>query len=166
MADERNVAAGNRELVPLLQRPVLMKHAVLFLFLLTACASAQDDPNAPNVALHIEQYESAPNAYLYGGLVNVRYALSVSNRTKDPVTLTRIEIRTIGSGAYTIRPTSTSININLAPGEEKTFPLTLWGNARGGNLSAQEPVTLRATAYMTGPSGAFVRLFTEYLTQQ
>jgi hypothetical protein len=143
-----------------------MKQAVLILLLLAGCSSAADDPNAPNVALHIAQYESAPNAYLYGGLVNVRYSLSVANRTKDPVTLTRIEIRTIGSGAYTIRPTSTPINVDLAPGQEKTIPLSLWANARGGNLSAQEPVTLRATAYMTGPTGAFVRLFTEYLTEQ
>jgi len=144
-----------------------MKHAVLFLFLLTACASAtQDDPNAPNVVLHLAQYESAPNAYLYGGLVNVRYDLSIANRTKDPVTLNRIEIRTVSSGAYTIRPTSMPLNLDIAPGQEKTVPLSLWASARGGNLSAQEPVTLRAAAYMTGPSGAFVRLFTEYFTEQ
>jgi len=144
-----------------------MKHAVLILLLFTACASAtQDDPNTPNVVLHLAQYESAPNAYLYGGLVNVRFALSIANRTSDPVTLTRIEIRTISSGAYTIRSTSTPINIDVAPGQEKTIPLSLWGNARGGTLAAQEPVTIRAAAYMNGPSGAFVRLFTEYFTEQ
>jgi len=144
-----------------------MKHAVLILLLLTACSSAtQDDPNAPNVVLHLAEYESAPNSYLYGGLVNVRFALSIANRTKDPVTLTRIEIRTIGSGAYTIRSTSTPINVALAPGEEKTIPLSLWGNARGGTLAAQEPVTIRAAAYMTSPAGPFVRLFTEYFTEQ
>jgi hypothetical protein len=143
-----------------------MKRAVLILLLLTGCASAQDDANAPNVSLHLAQYESAPNAFLYGGLVNVRYSLSVANRTNDPVTLTRLEIRTVGSGAYTLRPTSTQINIDLAPGQEKTIPLSLWANARGGNMAAQEPVTLRATAYMTGPKGAFVRLFTEYLSEQ
>jgi hypothetical protein len=143
-----------------------MKHALLILLILAGCASGTaDDPNAPNVELHLAQYESAPNAYLYGGMVNVRYALSVANRTKDPITLTRIEIRTIGSGAYTIRPTSTPINIDLAPGQEKTVPINIWGSARGGYLSSQEPVTLRATAYMKGPKGAFVRLFTEYLRQ-
>jgi hypothetical protein len=143
-----------------------MKHAVLILLLLAGCASgAQDDANAPNVELHLAQYESAPNAYLYGGLVNVRYELSVANHTKEPITLTRIEIRTIGSGAYTIRPTSTRINADLAPGQGKTIPISIWGSARGGNLASLEPVTLRATAYMKGPSGAFVRLFTEYLRQ-
>ena len=143
-----------------------MKRAVLILLFLAGCASTQDDANAPNVSLHLAQYESAPNAFLYGGAVNVRYSLSVANRTSDPVTLTRIEIRTVGSGAYAIRPTSTQVNIDLAPGQEKTVPISLWANARGGNMAAQEPVTLRATAYMTGPKGAFVRLFTEYLSEQ
>ena len=144
-----------------------MKKAAVILLLLAACATgAQDDPNAPNVVLHLAQYESAPNAYLYGGLVNVRYALSITNRTNDPVTLMRIEIRTVSSGAYTLRPTSTPINIDVAPGQERTIPLSLWGNARGGTLAAQEPVTIRATAYMKGRTGAFVRLFTEYFTEQ
>jgi hypothetical protein len=144
-----------------------MRAAILAAILLAGCASAApDDANAPNVSLHLAQEDSAPNAYLYGGAVNVRYLLSVANRTKDPVTLTRIEIHTVSSGAYTIRPTSTVINIDLAPGQEKTIPLSLWANARGGNLSAHESVTLRAAAYMTGPSGPFVRLFTEYLSEQ
>jgi hypothetical protein len=144
-----------------------MRATIFAVILLTACSSATpDDANAPNVSLHITQEDSAPNAYLYGGAVNVRYSLSVANRTKDPVTLTRIEIRTVSSGAYTIPPTSTPINIDLAPGQEKTIPLSLWANARGGNLSAHESVTLRATAYLTGPSGPFVRLFTEYLNDQ
>jgi hypothetical protein len=143
-----------------------MRTALLGLILLAACSSATpDDANAPNVTLHIAQYESAPNAYLYGGLVNVRYELWIANRTTIPITLTRIEIRTVSSGAYAIRPTSTPINIEVTPGQEKTIPLSLWANARGGNLSAREPVTLRATAYMTGPNGPFVRLFTEYLSE-
>jgi hypothetical protein len=144
-----------------------MRATLLAVILLAGCASATpDDANAPNVSLHLAQDDSAPNAYLYGGAVNVRYSLSVANRTKDPVTLTRIEIRTVSSGAYTIRPTSTPVNLDLAPGQEKTIPLSLWANARGGNLSAHESVTLRATAYMTGPKGPFVRLFTEYLNEQ
>jgi hypothetical protein len=144
-----------------------MKHAVLILLLLAGCASdVQDDPNAPKVELHVAQFEAPPDAYLFGGSVNVRFALSAVNRTKEPVTLNRIEIRTVGSGAYTLRPTTTPININLAPGQEATVPLSIWGYSRGGNAAAHEPVTIRAIAYMTGPTGAFVRLFTEYIPQQ
>jgi len=141
-----------------------MKHAVLILLLLAGCASAvQDDPN---VILRVAQFETPPDVYLYAGSVNVRFAVSAANRTKDPVTLNRIEIRTVGSGAYIIRSTSTPLQIKLAPGQEVTVPISLWGFARGGYASSREPVTLRATAYMTGPTGAFVRFLTEYIPQQ
>jgi hypothetical protein len=144
-----------------------MKKAFLILLLLTGCASGtQDDPNAPKVALHLEQFESAPNAFTYNGPVNVRFALSVTNSTKDKVKLNRIEIRTIGSGAYTIPTTSTMINTEVGPGEAKTMTVALWGYAQGGRLHSMEPVSVRAIGYFTGPTGAFIRLFSEYFTPQ
>jgi hypothetical protein len=143
-----------------------MKQALLILLLLAGCASGtQDDPNAPKVALHLEQYESA-NTFTYNGPVNVRYALTVTNSTKDKVKLNRIEIRTIGSGAYTIPSTSTMINTEVGPGESKTMTIALWGYAQGGRMRSQEPVTVRAIGYFTGPTGAFIRLFSEYFTPQ
>jgi len=144
-----------------------MKHALLFAVLLAGCASAPaEDPNAPNIALHLAPYQDALNDYRFSRPVNIQFALSMTNTTKPPVTLDRIEIRTVGSGAYTIRPTTTSINANLAPGESKSMPITIWGYARGGQMSSTEPVTLRGTAYLRGPSGAFLRVFTEYITPQ
>jgi hypothetical protein len=143
-----------------------MKRAILILLFLAGCASSQqDDPNAPNITLHLEQ-ESAPNTYTYSGPVNVRYAMSVANTTNQAVKLNRVEIRTIGSGAYSIQPTSTQLNLDLGPGQTRTMAITLWGYARGGRLASNEPVTVRAIAYFTGPSGAFIRLFTEYFTPQ
>jgi type 1 fimbria pilin len=142
------------------------RRAFLILLLLTACTSGSpDDPNAPQITLHLEQYES-PNAYTFSGPVNVSFALSVANTTNQPVKLNRIEIRTVSSGAYSIRPTSTNINLDIAPGQSRTIPFSVWGYARGGQVSATEPVTVRATAYFTGPQGAFVRLFSEYFAQQ
>ena len=145
-----------------------MKRALLILLLLTGCASGgqDDDPNAPKISLHLDQYEAAPNSYQFNGPVNVRFALSAANTTNEQVKLNRIEIRTIGSGAYSIRPTSTSLNMDLAPGQVRTVPIALWGYARGGHIASTEPVTVRATAYFSGPSGAFIRLFSEYFTPQ
>ena len=135
------------------------------MLLLAGCASgSQDDENAPNIILHLTQDEAYSNAFTYAGSVNIRFVLSAANTTKDAVKLTRIEIRTIGTGAYTIRPTTTQINIDLAPGEQKSVALAVWGYARGGTLSSTEPVILRGTAYLTGPSGAFMRLINEYIT--
>jgi hypothetical protein len=144
----------------------MMRSTALLLILLAGCASSQNDPNAPDVTVHLAQLETAPNAFTFGGAVNVPFAVTITNTTKDPVTFTRLQIQTIGSGAYTIRPTSTQMNVQLNPGESKTMAISLWGSARGGNLASGEPVTIRGTAYLSGPQGAFLRLFTEYITEQ
>jgi hypothetical protein len=139
----------------------------VLLLLLAGCATdTQDDPNAPKITLHLQEYESAPNAYTFNGAVNVKFALSVANMTNDAVNLNRIEIRTIGSGAYTIRPTSTPLNLDLGPGQARTVAIPLWGYSRGGQSASTEPVTVRGTAYFSGPKGAFIRLFSEYFTPQ
>jgi hypothetical protein len=144
-----------------------MKHALLIALLLAGCASGPaEDPNAPNITLHLSPYQDALNDYRFSGPVNIQFALSMTNTSNQPVTLDRIEIRTVGSGAYTIRPTTTSINVNLGPGESRSMPISVWGYARGGQMSSTEPVTLRGTAYLRGPAGPFVRLVTEYITPQ
>jgi hypothetical protein len=141
-----------------------MRRAALILLLLTACASGSQDDETSGIIVHLTPDEAYSGSYGYNGSVNIRFVLSVANTTKDAVKLTRVEVRTIGSGAYTIRPVTTQINIDLAPGERKAVALAVWGYARGGTLAATEPVTLRGTAYLTGPKGAFLRLFTEYIT--
>ena len=135
--------------------------------ILSGCvSSADDDPNAPKVTVHLEQLDSGVNSFTFSGPVNLQFAVSVANTTKDLVTLSRLEVRTISSGAYSISPTSTNLNLPVSPGQSVNTTIAVWGYARGGNLSSQEPVTLRGTAYFSGPSGAFVRLFTEYINQR
>ena len=148
----------------------MRRHCALLaaVLLLAGCASsADDDPNAPKVTVHLEQLDSGGgNNFIFAGPVNLQFAVSVTNTTKDLVTLSRLEVRTISSGAYSISPTSTSLNLPVSPGQSVNTTIAVWGYARGGNLSSQEPVTLRGTAYFSGPSGAFVRLFTEYISQR
>jgi len=140
---------------------------LIAVLLLAGCASsADDDPNAPNVTIHLQQIDSGGNAFTFPGPVNVQFVLTATNTTKDPANLNRIEVRTVSSGAYTISPTSTNLNMQLNPGQSLTTTIAVWGYARGGRLSSEEPVTLRGTAYLSGPSGAFVRLFTEYISQR
>jgi hypothetical protein len=137
------------------------------ILLLAGCATgADEDPNAPKITLHLEQVDSGVNGYMYAGPVTVQFVLTATNTTSDPVTLTRLEVRTISSGAYSISPTSTSLNLQLNPGQTLTTTFSVWGYARGGRMASEEPVTLRAIAYLSGPKGAFVRLFTEYINQR
>jgi hypothetical protein len=149
---------------------IMRRHCALLatVLMIAGCASsADDDPNAPKVTVHLAQLDSGGgNNTFYSGSVNLQFALSVSNTTKDLVTLSRLQVRTVSSGAYSIPPTSTSLNLAVSPGQSVATTIAVWGYARGGNMSSQEPVTLRGTAYFSGPSGAFVRLFTEYIDQR
>ncbi len=137
------------------------------LLLLAGCASSADeDPNAPKISMHLEQVETGVNSFTFNGPVTVQFVLTASNTTSDPVTLNRIEIRTVSTGAYAISPVTTNLNVPLAPGQTQQSMISVWGYARGGRLSSEEPVTVRGTAYLTGPKGAFVKLFTEYIAQR
>jgi hypothetical protein len=136
-------------------------------FILAGCATgADEDPNAPKITLHLEQVDTGVNTFTFGGPVTVQFVLTASNTTSDPVTLTRIEIRTVSSGAYSISPITTILNVQLAPGQTQQSMISVWGYARGGRLYSEEPVTIRGIGYLTGPKGAFVRLFTEYIAQR
>ena len=135
--------------------------------LLGSCATGvDDDPNAPKITLHLEQVDSGPSAFQFAGQVGVRFVLTATNTTKEPATLTRLEIQTVSTGAYSITPVSTSLNLPLAPGQSLQTGITVWGYARGGRLYAEEPVTVRGTGYFNGPAGPFVKLFTEYISQR
>jgi hypothetical protein len=156
--------AGDRELKMTKRSCVLLAALLLF----GGCASsADDDPNAAKITMHLEQLDNGGgNNFTFAGPVNLRFALTAANTTKDLVTLSRVEVKTISTGAYSIAPTSTSLNIPISPGQTISTTISVWGTARGGRLASEEPVTLRGTAYLTGPSGAFVNLFTEYLNQR
>jgi hypothetical protein len=105
--------------------------------------------------------------FAFAGPVNVQYELSVTNDSSEPLSLTRLQVQTVSSGAYTIRPTTVPLNVQLAPGESRIVPIEVWATATGGHLAPDEPVTLRAAANLSSPkSGAFVRLFTENLRQR
>jgi hypothetical protein len=147
-----------------------MKRTFAFLavvFLLAGCASSADeDPNAPKISLHLEQVETGVNSFTFSGPVTVQFVLTASNTTSDPVTLNNIEIRTVSTGAYAISPVTTNLNVQLAPGQTQQSMISVWGYARGGRLSSEEPVTVRGTAHLTGPKGVFVKLFTEYIAQR
>jgi len=75
-----------------------------------------------------------------------------------------MEHETIGQGAYSLRTEATPMNLTVPPNGTGSYLISVWGRARGGYLRATEPVTLRGTAFFKGPSGSFVRIFTENIS--
>jgi hypothetical protein len=88
-----------------------------------------------------------------GGL-SVHYRVDVENRAKTPITIKRIDVVSLGAGAYNLRSTSVPFSEQLNPGESR--PVEFWAPASIDDptiLGANGPVTLRLTLYYDTPAG-------------
>jgi hypothetical protein len=134
----------------------------LVLFASTAIGYAK---SSPNVSVNMQQLNSTNDTFYFRGPVSIQYRLEVTNPTSQPVTLRSLRLESIGPGAYTIHTTTTPLKLQLGPNESRAVTISAWGRARGGFLSADEPVTIQGTAYFNSPSGSFVKLFNENIMQ-
>lgn len=138
--------------------------AALAVVALLASCSSSSQPDIP-VTIEIGQYDTTADVFLFPGPTNISYQVTVHNDTDQPVTLRRIRLATSGGGAYSLRPTDTPTNIQVAPHASATGNIAVWGYAAGGPLFSHAPVTLRITGYFDGPKGAFLRASTATLEQ-
>ena len=131
--------------------------------LLAGCASSSTMSSGPDVKVHLDQVAGPPDVYYFAGPVNIQYRVAIENPTDEPVTLTRLDLQTLGVGAYSLRAGSTPMNLKVPAKSTANYMISVWGRANGGYLNAGAPVTLRGTAYFQGDSTkkAFVKLFTE-----
>ncbi|HJT17747.1 MAG TPA: hypothetical protein VJ853_10175 [Thermoanaerobaculia bacterium] len=138
--------------------------ALSVLLFLAACASTPQQ-GGPNVAVQLQQINSPNEVFYYRGPVNVQYRVAISNPTAEQLTLQRLDLQTIGPGAYSLRANGTPMNLKVPPNSTAVYTISVWGYARGGYLASTEPVTLRGTAYFQGPtSGAFIKMFNENIS--
>ncbi|HYS56456.1 MAG TPA: hypothetical protein VER58_22080 [Thermoanaerobaculia bacterium] len=119
--------------------------------------------SAPDVTVHLAQVPMPTDVFYFSGPVNIQYQLSVTNPTNEPMTLTRLDLETLGPGAYSLRTAATPMNLKVPPNSTAKNLISVWGRARGGYLSASEPVTIRGTAYFQDQATrkSFVRIFSE-----
>src|SRR5438132_5019312 len=142
-----------------------MKSAVsaLALGLLLACASSSQS-SGPNVTLQLQPINQPTDVFYFSGPINLQYRLVINNPTDQALTLTRLDLRTIGPGAYSLRTTATPMNLKVAPNSATVYTISVWGYSRGGYLASTGPVTLQGTAYFKGRSDGFVRIFNQNIS--
>src|SRR5437870_1312222 len=119
-----------------------MKPAVALLctLALLACASNQQS-SGPEVAVRLAQTNSANDVFYFAGPVSIQYQLAITNPTNQPLTLERLDLQTLGPGAYSLRTAATPMNLKIAPNGTSVFNISVWGRSHGGYLTATEPVT-------------------------
>lgn len=130
------------------------------ILLLAGCASAAAQQkttaplNEPEIQIH-QLSNVAEIARDITGPISVQYQVHVGNRTRVPITIKRIDVSSIGEGAYTLRQNSTPFNQPLEPGH--AVALTLWAPAFISSptiAGANGPVTLRVAVQYDTPNGS------------
>jgi hypothetical protein len=158
--------------MPEIRHPVVVRRLVLLVALptlaaLAACASGPPPANdgGPEVEIVLGQVALRSDILFFRGPVPLDFVLTVRNRSDVPVTLRRVELRTQGRGAYSLRAEAPNLRRTIAPGAEESIQLSTWGRSRGGFLSPNEPVTLLGIARFESPSGPFTRFVNTYVPQ-
>jgi hypothetical protein len=135
---------------------------------LAACGSSgtTGSSDSPPVEVRLAQTGSTDNVFYVRGPIALQYVLEVTNPTNDAYTLSRLELQSIGEGAYYLRTGSVPMNERIAANGTTAIKVAAWGTSRGGRLTASEPVTMRITAqFDDGRGHRFQRITTENLSQ-
>ncbi|MBV9493170.1 MAG: hypothetical protein JOZ54_02905 [Acidobacteria bacterium] len=136
----------------------------LALLMLAGCASSKSDSGLgkakvkiPDPELRLSQISSVPSAarYVSGG-IPMNYRLRVSNRAAQPITLKRIDVVSLGVGAYRLPTASRPFQTTIQPDHYDVVEFWAPGFVDDPSiLGANGPVTLRVTAHFDSPLGQF-----------
>ena len=146
---------------------IMHKHPFLAVALIVAmagCASGKSDSGIGNAKVKLIEPEIAftqtnylpPVAKDITGLVPVHYAVRVANKSGEPITLTRVDVQSLGAGAYSLASQSRPFKTKIAPDHFEI--VDFWVTGYIGDVTvygANGPVTLRAVAHFDSPVGQF-----------
>ncbi len=128
------------------------------LILIGCSSAAPDSKQAPSdePAITITQLSTvATAARNVTGNIPVQYRVEVTNTAPDPITLKRIDVQSIGYGAYTLPPVTQGFDVPIGVGQSRS--VDFWAPAVIENASisgANGPVTLRVNAHYLTATGA------------
>jgi hypothetical protein len=135
------------------------------LLLLAACAAQQLGRKSPvaEPEIVIEQISNvAPAARNVAGGISVRYRIRVRTVAKEPVTLKRIDLVSVGYGAYNVGSLSRPFDVTIKPGSESSVEVFALGQILDPSIAgANGPVTLRAVMLFDSPLGQLQKVVTQ-----
>ncbi len=144
----------------------MRKSLVLIIAVLLAggCASMKSDSGlgSAKVSLirpdvQLSQLSTVPAAarHVEGGLP-IQYRLRIGNRSGEPITLKRVTLQSMGSGAYDVPTTSRPFTKLIPPDQFEIVEFWVAANVSNSTImGANGPVTLRATLQFDSPVGQF-----------
>jgi hypothetical protein len=122
-----------------------------------ACATSPSTPSAGPTVTISQQSVIARNDVPMPGGVPLDYQLTIRNPRADAVTLTSVEIETVGlSGAYSMRRVRHAFALTVQPQATETLLIRAWvqklQETDSGDVNA--PVTVRGVAHFSSAAGS------------
>lgn len=137
----------------------------LLLLLAGACSLQQLGRKSPvaEPEVAIEQLSNvAPAARGVSGGLSVHYRVRVHNVANEPVTLKRIDLGSVGYGAYNLGPLSRPFDVTIKAGGHSTVDVFAPAQVADPSVAgANGPVTLRAVMLFDSPSGQLQTVITQ-----
>ena len=138
--------------------------ALVFATALAGCASSRSDSGLGHTKVDIiepeltfTQTSLVPQvARDITGNIPVHYQVRVANKSGEPITLTRLDVQSVGVGAYALRPQSRPFKQTIAPDHFEIVEFWMPAIIEDATVyGANGPVTLRAIAHFDSPVGQF-----------
>jgi hypothetical protein len=142
--------------------------SLLSSLVLLACASGSKMPaNLIEPEFRIRQVGGQAYAARHvQGPISVNLQIEIINRSAEPLTVERIQIESMGAGAYTMpmatRPFGKAIPANHIDIFEIWAPATVENTILGAN----GPVTLRSVVFFDSPVGKFRKVYVQQVNDQ
>jgi len=141
----------------------LRPHPFFFLLLAAFVAGCVSRPPGPTVSIEQTSSVAALRVETPSGGLPVDYRLEVTNPSDDPVTLTSVEIETVGvSGGYMMKRVRHRFGRVIAPHATVTIDMRAWVHPLQESDSGQvvSPVLLRGMARFESMGRTLHRAFT------
>jgi len=139
---------------------------IVALLVLAACASNPPKDEGPPIGIDLALANGATSILYFAGPVSLQFEATLTNPTDMPVTLRRLDLRTLGGSSFSMRATGTAFHVEVPPHGSKSVTMSAWGNSRGGMIAESEPIQLQATAYFDSPKGPFIKLMMAQVSGQ
>ena len=130
-----------------------------------ACASGSK-VNVIRPEVELVQLVGPGDVAMGAGPMQLQFGIRVANRASEPITLKRVELSSVGTGAYILRREFHPFDKVVRP--EQYEDVTFWqrGYVFGRRFDpSKEPVTVRAILYFESPDGAFTQIVQRNLDQ-
>ena len=82
---------------------------------------------------------------------DIKFDITVTNKSKEPYTIRRIALRSIGGESFSIPVTTRAYTKTIAPGQNAMFPY--WTKAYVNDQTSKQPVTMHTWIEAVSASG-------------